>query len=668
MEIEEQIQRFKEFLEKQYYAELLEKSRKGEYFIVIEFQKLARFNIQLAELLLDNPEETIKIIELSIEEFDIKKPFKVRIRGLGENQKVMVKDIRSAHLNKFLSVEGIVRQKSDVRPQITAARFECPNCGNVITVLQIDTKLKEPTMCGCGRKGRFILKDKELIDAQRIVLEEATEDLEGGEQPKKISILLKADLVSPITDKKTNPGAKIRVNGILKEVPIILRSGSQSTTFDIMIDANFAEPMEESFVELTISKEELRQIKELSQDPKVLTKLIKSVVPSIYGYEMIKEALVLQLMSGVRKIRKDGVVTRGDVHVLLIGDPGSGKSQMLKRISKIAPKGRFISGKGVSGAGLTAAVVKDEFLQGWALEAGALVLASDGICCIDELDKISPDDRSAMHEALEGQTVTISKANIQATLRAETTVLAAANPKFGRFDPYGNISDQIDLPPTLINRFDLIFVVKDLPDRKKDDMMATFILNLHQNPDFIDQDIDTTLLRKYISFARKNIKPKLTDSAMEEIKEYYLKTREMGKGESGTRSIPITTRQLEGLVRLSEAAARVRLSSKVTKKDAVIAIELLDFCLRQIAMNEEGVIDIDKIATGITTPQRSAIMTIKEIIDELENETGKLIPVDDIMRRASERNIDRNVSEDIIEKLKRSGDLFEPKRDFISKV
>ena len=274
-----------------------------------------------------------------------------------------------------------------------------------------------------------------------------------------------------------------------------------------MIESNYLEPIQEDFSEIDISKKEMKQIEELSKDPKVYEKMINSIAPTIFGHEKIKEALLLQLMGGVKKFREKGITTRGDMHILLIGDPGSGKSQLLKRMSKIAPKARYISGKGTSGAGLTASVVKDEFLRGYALEAGALVLTNKGLCCIDELDKMSPEDRSAMHEALEQQTVTISKANIQATLRAETTVLAAANPKFGRFDPYELLAKQIDLPSTLINRFDLIFPIRDLPDSVRDEKMADFILSLHIDPMSKEEVIEQNLMKKYIAYAKQTIKP-----------------------------------------------------------------------------------------------------------------------------------------------------------------
>lgn len=668
MDATDLIRKIQDFFEKNYYADLLEKIRKNEKFILVDFSRLSSFDPEVADLLLDKPEEVIKGAELAIEQIDSKngKSFAMRVINLPESSRIMIRNIRSKHLGRFLFTEGVVRQKSDVRPQVTAARFECPSCGNAISVLQLDSKFKEPNRCSCGRKGRFKLLEKSLVDAQMLVLEEVPEQLEGGVQPKRINVFMQNDLVSPLSERKTNPGSRIIIAGSIKEIPIFTRSGSQSTRFDILFESNSVYAVEEDFSDIKIEKKEKEQIETLAADEKnLMKKMIGSIVPSIYGHDKIKEALLLQMVGGVRKVRDDGGITRGDIHILLVGDPGGGKSQMLKRIGNVAPKGRFVSGKGVSGAGLTASVVKDEFLQGWSLEAGALVLANKGVICIDELDKMSQDDRSAMHEALEGQTITISKANIQATLRCETTVLAAANPKFGRFDPYDTVARQINLPPALINRFDLIFPIKDLPDADKDEKLAKFILNLHQN-DLSEPDVDTRLLRKYLVYARQNIFPKLTDSAVEELKNYFIKMRGSG---GDMRSVPISARQLEGLVRLSEAYARLRLKSKVTKKDAQKAVEILDYCLRQVALDEEtGTIDIDRIATSVPASQRNKIIQIKEIITDLENKLGKTIPLEDVVGAATDRGISEAEVEEMIQKLKRSGDIFEPRRGFISKL
>ncbi len=665
------IDQCKDFLEKNYYAELLERVRKGDQFLSIDFQVLSSYDPSISDTLLDHPEEVLKALELAVKEFDLPKEltrFTIRVRNLPQSAYIMIRNVRAQHLGKFILTEGVVRQKSDVRPQVTTAKFECPSCGNTLSVLQLDTHFKEPTRCSCGRKGKFRLISKELVDFQGIVLEEVPEQLEGGEQAKRMNVLLRNDLVSPMTEKRTNPGSRLKITGQIKEVPIILRTGGQSTKFDLLIEANNVEPIEEDFMDLIITPEELLDIKKLSEDPKIYERMVASVAPSIYGHDKIKEALVLQLLGGCRKIRDDGVINRGDMHILLLGDPGAAKSQMLKRMAHVAPKARYVTGRGASGAGLTATVVKDEFLQGWSLEAGALVLANKGLCCIDELDKMSKEDSWSMHEALEQQTVSISKANIQATLHAETTVLAAANPKLGRFDPYDVIANQINLPVTLINRFDLIFPIKDLPDPAKDERMASFILKLHQT-NAQASEIPTKMIRKYVAYAKQKIHPKLTDQAIEELKEYYIKMRSSGSQDKGHKSIAISARQLEGLVRLSEASAKLRLSDKVLKKDARKAIELMDYCLRQIALDEEtGAIDIDRIGAEIPASQRNRIILIKELLTELERSIGKTIPLEDLTKAAHDKGIAEAEVEEIIQKLKRSGDVFEPRRGFISKI
>src|SRR3989344_4190957 len=342
------IKRFHKFLEKNHLPELSEKVRKGEKHLVVDCGMLAMHDPELSEEMLENTEEVLKAGELALEQFEIEgdiKNFRLRVKNLPQTTSIMIKDVRSSHINKFISTKGLVRQKSDVRPQVTSARFECPSCGNIITVLQLDSKFKEPSRCGCGRKGKFRLLSKELIDAQGLVLEEASEDLEGGEQPKRMNVLLKDDLVSPITEKHTNPGAKIRIYGIVKEIPITGKDGGKLTRFDLMIEANHIEAVQEDYIEIAISLEEEEQIKQLAQDPRIYQKLVSSMAPSIFGYDMVKEALLLQLVGGVRKVRSDGMITRGDMHILLIGDPGAGKSQLLKRIAQVAPKARYVSGK-----------------------------------------------------------------------------------------------------------------------------------------------------------------------------------------------------------------------------------------------------------------------------------------------------------------------------------
>lgn len=668
-----QIEKFKEFLETAYKKELNKAAKKGSKSLVIDFMDLAKFDVELSEQFLNEPYEALQNAELAMDQLELleKKTFNIRFLNIPVSQKKPIRNIRSMDLDNLISVEGVVRQASDVRPQVISAKFECPTCGNILSILQIDQAFKEPTRCSCGRKGHFKLLKKTMMDAQRIILEESPDMLEGGSQPKRLQIFLQDDLVEPRMEQKTTPGTKVKVTGILKEIPIILRTGAQSRNFELALEANNIEPIQETFEELDISEEELETIKIMSKDKDIFKKLTNSIAPSIYGYKEIKASILLQLFGGTRKVMADGVVRRGDIHILLVGDPGAGKSQLLQFISKSAPKARYISGKGASGAGLTATVIKDEVLRGWSLEAGAMVLANNGVCAIDELDKMTPEDRSALHEALEQQTVTISKANIQATLRAETTVLAAANPKLSRFDPYTPIPAQIDLPPTLINRFDLIFPIRDLPDRDTDEKIAGHILKIYREKESLERPVEPELMKKYIAYAKKNMNPQMSEAAAKEIQDFYVGLRNTAQvgDESGVKPIPISARQLEAIVRLSESSAKLRLSNRVTKEDAKLAIGLTKYCLTQIGLDEEtGQIDIDRFATAIPTSERSKIIVIKEIINTLEQEKGKSIAIEDISTEAMEKGVTEDKVEEIIEKLKRSGDVFEPKHGYIQKI
>jgi len=285
--------------------------------------------------------------------------------------------------------------------------------------------------------------------------------------------------------------------------------------------------------------------------------------------------------------------------------------------------------------------------------------------CIDELEKMDPQDRSAMHEAMEQQTVTISKANVQATLKAETSVLAAANPKFGRFDPYQSIAQQIDLPPTLINRFDVIFTLRDLPNREKDEKIANHVLYEHRKQGET-MLIPRELFRKYTAYAKQRIKPELTDEAVEEIKKFYVDLRNKPvASESSMRPIPISARQLQALIRMSEASAKLRLSKKVTIDDAKIAIELMKYYLMQVGYDYESkTLDIDKITLGRTTSQRNKVFIVRDVISELESRMGKLIPVEEIEKELEDK-LKKDEIHNAITELEKNSIIFKPRRGYV---
>jgi replicative DNA helicase Mcm len=667
-EREELILESKAFIEA-YKKNLKSSLRDENSVIIIDFMQMSEHSTILADEVISKPEETIQILETAIEEVGLAEKVRVRFVNLPkESHQIMIRNIRAKHLNEMIMIEGIIRQSSDVRPQVVNAKFECPSCGSIISVLQIEKKFREPTRCSCGRRGGFKVISKEMVDTQRLVIEEAPDMLSGGAQPKRINVFLKEDLVDPKMEERTTPGSRAKAIGVLKEVQVPLPSGGLSTRFELALEANNIIPLEESFDELDISEEEEEQIQELAAMPEIVEKLKDSIAPSVWGYDEIKKSLLLQLFGGVQKRKKDGQLARGDIHIMMIGDPGVAKSVILNFMVNISPKGRYVVGKSTSGAGLTASVVKDEYLKGFSLEAGAMVLANKGLVCIDELEKMNEQDQSSMHEAMEQQTVTINKANIQATLNAQTSVLAAANPKFGRFDPHQGIPQQINLPPALINRFDIIFTLRDIPSVENDTKVANIILEEHQQ-DSKDMIIEKKLFMKFVAYARQKINPKLTDEAVAKMRDFYvgLRNRPIIEGQE-MRTIPISARQLNSLIRMSEAAARIRLSETVDEEDAIVAIKLLEYYLRQTGYDEEtGQIDMDKISGTMKSSERNKAILVRNAINALTIEHGDIIPID-IIKEKLEGKVSHNEIDDAIDQLKKRGDIFSPKYGTVQKI
>ncbi len=379
-------------------------------------------------------------------------------------------------------------------------------------------------------------------------------------------------------------------------------------------------------------------------------------------------------------------------HAYLSNGVVSHNSALISYVQNIAPRSVYTSGKGSSSAGLTAAAVRDDFGDGqqWTLEAGALVLADQGVAAVDELDKMAADDRSAMHEALEQQKISISKAGINATLKARCSLLGAANPKYGRFDQYEPIGEQIDLEPALISRFDLIFTVTDEPDPEEDAQLAQHILqtnyagelntqqeqlaNANHTEEEVDAEtgtvapaIEASLLRKYIAYSRRNCYPTMTDEARDAIEEFYVDLRAEGQGEDSP--VPVTARQLEALVRLAEASARVRLSDTVEQEDAERVIEIVRSCLQDIGVDPEtGEYDADVVETGRSKTQRDRVKNVKAIIKEIEDEFDEGAPVDEVLDRAEEVGMDASKAEHEIEKLKEKGELYQPNKDHLRAI
>lgn len=398
----EYIAKLVEFIRRQYFQDLVQASNKGVP-LDIDFQVLEKFNPEIAVVLLNYPDsffeiclDVMKQIELPKEETEKEEePTKVRVHNLPEV--INIRDLRAAHIGKFTSTEGIVRKASEIRPEITETIWQCLECGDIIYQPRKGTFVSKPFQCDCGSKG-FKQIGKKLVDTRWIVIEEPFE-LTEGEKPSQLTILLTSDLVTSQHRNQTDPGNRLRFTGVLKDIP---KGKSYSVKLDFFLHANHFKPTEIGYEKIEVSEEDVKEIKKLSKDPKIYETFVDSLAPSLYGLRDEKEAIIMQLFGGVPRKLKDNTKIRGNIHVLLIGDPASGKSQLLKLVPTIVPRGRYVSGKGVTSAGLTASVTKDElFMGGWVLEAGAMVLAHKGLLSIDEFEKMNPDDMVAMHEALE---------------------------------------------------------------------------------------------------------------------------------------------------------------------------------------------------------------------------------------------------------------------------
>jgi len=605
-----------------------------------------------------------------------------RIKGLPRDSRVEIRKLRAKHLGTFVSVEGLVRKATEVRPRVTVAEFECARCLHRITVEQEGMQFHEPLECpkeegGCGRgtgstKFRLLTDPSRFVDTQKIEIQEPPEGLRGGAQPERLVGYIEDDLSGRIS-----PGDRVILNGILRSQ----QKGTQvkSTLFDIHMDINSIEYEEHEYEEIVITAEDELKIREFAKSPDVFDSVIRSISPTIYGYDQEKEALALQLFGGVPKTMDDGTRIRGDIHIALIGDPGTAKSQILRYMAQLAPRGIYTSGKSSSAAGLTAAAVKDEFGEGrWTLEAGALVLADKGLACIDELDKMTDQDRSSIHESLEQGTISVAKAGITATLQSRCAVLGAANPKYGRFDENRNIAEQIDLPPALLSRFDAIFTMSDRPEEEQDRNVATHILRahrrgevkLHEAPEQITE-VDTAeilrdstglvpamerdFLRKYVAYS-KRITPIMSDEAVRTLQGYYINIRKMGEGEEA--SVPITARQLEALIRMSEASARARLSPIVSSDDASRAIKIVEYYLSRVA-SEGGRRDIDLIATGTSKSQREQIYVLRSLVQQLSDER-RGVSAEELIQKAASENIPEDRVRALLKRLSDAGEVYSP--------
>ncbi|MDC0856963.1 minichromosome maintenance protein MCM, partial [Candidatus Nitrosopelagicus sp.] len=622
------------------------KDEKGNFRYVDDIDtmmpsKLKFINVDYNDLVLhpdiesvfhENPDSILEAFSRAIKEilqerfpkYAKKIEHEVRARIANYPVQRSLRQINAEVIGKITSVSGMVLRASEVKPLAKELVFVCPEGHRTDVLLGNGLSLTSPVQCSnpkCNHRELGVEPESSrFIDVQFVRLQELPEDLPPGQLPHYLDVTVKQDLVD-----NARPGDRVVLTGVVRieQEKMSGVSKNSSPLYRLRLDGNNVEFLgggkkdkkSRKIQREEISSEDEKMIKSLSKSPDLYQQLIDSYAPHITGHEMIKESILLLMAGSTQRELEDGSKIRGDINIFLVGDPGTAKSEMLKFCVRVAPRGLYTSGRGSTAAGLTAAVVRDT--NGiFMLEAGATVLGDQGLVCIDEFDKMKTEDRSALHEVMEQQTASISKGGIVATLNARTSILAAANPMYGKYDPFKNITENVNLPVPLLTRFDLIFVVRDKPSKEKDTKIAQHIINLH-TPSGIDKKslIDSETLTKYLSYV-KRINPTLTKEAEEKILDYYMKMRTVEAEEM----ITVTPRQLEGLIRLATARARLLLKTQVEAEDAQRAIDLLQgmFEVAGIDVNT-GKVDLG-VLQGRPRSEVSKMQLFMDIMKSLEGE------------------------------------------------
>lgn len=705
MGIQDSNARWRTLLQEQFSREIqiLASAWPNQKILQVKFSFIQAWDPTFAQALIEYPKPILRAASETLRDlcreggWDIE-PM-LRVFELPHDCKRSLREVGSDDIDKLISSEVVVTKVSELKPRIYHALFRCAVCNHTNEVAQLnELELIEPVACddlngGCGRyptgkdgtRFELIQDNVSLVDNQWIEIQELPENVTGGAQPARAEVLAEADLANFLL-----PGMRVIVN----LVPFIRsekKRGGKTPMFNIYHTLVSAEQENTPFNEIEISEEDLEMIIEISKRKDLLEVLTNSIAPSIFGagkLKMVKRSLVMQLFSGVPRKYSDGTRARGDIHILLMGDPGVAKSQLLHYMSQISPRGRYASGGGISGAGLTAAAVRDAFNDGrFSLEAGLLVLADSGLAAIDEFDKMNTDDRAKMHEAMEQQKIHISKGGINATMRTRCAVLAAANPKHGRFSQrYASGADitpmfeEVELPPALMSRFDIIWLLRDDVIQEQDRQIAEHILTNRSggisetlieegraiDPRLIDDEdsikegysgetqLTIPMFQKYVAWAKRTIHPVLDDDAREMIVQFYLETR--NKSSDDDNSVPITARALEGLVRLAEANARMRLSKKASSEDAKKAIAMFRNWRYELMGDE---FDEGTLITGRSAKRRGATQTALQVIKQLSgNQKDVDVEEANIFNEMKNQGFDDDDTERALQQLTMNGTLM----------
>jgi len=647
----------------------------------ISFNDLYTFDADLAYDWLEQPEQIREYAEEALRLYDLPADIKltrahVRLGDVpGDTTYYPGEYSPTDRAGQYLGIRGEISKASDVYSRITNAAFECQRCGTTSHIPQIDADFQEPHECqGCERQGPFNIDfdQSDFVDAQLLRVQTPPEIATGAGQ--NIDVSVEDDLVDRVT-----VGDRVMISGTLH---IEQKTSGRKKTgkFEPYVDGEHIGIEDSDRTDIDIEPDEQAEITRLTtgEDDDPLELAAASLAPKIYGLDHIKRMAILAMVGGSRVVYPSGDADRGDFHMLLLGDPGTGKSKIVDRVEQVAPRSVGVSGKGATIAGTTATADRDDFGdEGWTLKAGAFVKANGGIVCIDELDDMPSDVRAAMLEPMSKQSIHITKAGINAHLSTQTCVVAGANPKYGRFDRYEPVEDQFDFDSALLSRFDLIYTLTDQPDPEQDDKITGHILDAREAAKKTDRGVELTeaeegtvdtpvsedLLRKWVALAKRQPAPTYESEDVKLKLRDNFTTLRGANGYDQDSPVPTTFRKLEGIVRIAEAAAKFEFSEVITERHVAIATKHVGQSMRDYGRDEEGTLDVDVQETGSSKTRKDQLKLIESTIKSIAEDGGAAYRPDVVDELADE--IGEKKVEDLLEKALRRGWATEPRSDYI---